>query len=458
MPDDLNNKMDEMLRDYARKRRNIPDPQMHPATRKMLQGEVARVYQQEQREAKAPGFLARMRRFWPQFAIGLATVLVLLGILIPGQLRQSQRTVKSEGKPAAQTRSLADKEVEELNAPAQAPTEANLQKKIELAQEAESKERLDDLKMKDSGRADNTSRLQTAPSAPAAAAPSREIQLGLEAGKSERNRAESDVSLNEPTLKQQIPISSAAQENRRAYSFKAPVLAQDEALSEKPGKLDTAAAPALAEKRSANVVALRRASELTNLGGALRSKFVQVTTNQVLAGAALVSARSPVLSSFQLEQLGENLKIIDRDGSVYDGQVLTNTAPVEEAKNANVLETQIQRANPQSAANLAAAQQPQVQFLDNSLVNNFRASGVNRTLGKSVVVTGRLYERTNQSLATQNTQNTLNYQNQQKPATPLQVGAQLNQMNQLSIANRAIVGTATIDDTNQVPIQAISSE
>jgi len=52
----------------------------------------------------------------------------------------------------------------------------------------------------------------------------------------------------------------------------------------------------------------------------------------------------------------------------------------------------------------------------------------------------------------------LNYQNQQKPATPLQVGAQLNQMNQLSIANRAIVGTATIDDTNQVPIQAISSE
>src|SRR6185503_20209208 len=110
MPDDLNNKMDEMLRNYAQQRRNVPDPQMHPATRKVLQGEVARLYKKEE---KKPGFLGKMGRFWPQYAIGLAAVVVLLGVILPGQLG-SKSKLKANKPAVVQTTSESDKERSEV--------------------------------------------------------------------------------------------------------------------------------------------------------------------------------------------------------------------------------------------------------------------------------------------------------------------------------------------------------
>jgi hypothetical protein len=73
MPEDPNNRMDEMLKTYAEQRRKNPDIQIHPATRRMLQDEVARVYPSSQKKS---GALEVLRRFWPQLAIGGALALI----------------------------------------------------------------------------------------------------------------------------------------------------------------------------------------------------------------------------------------------------------------------------------------------------------------------------------------------------------------------------------------------
>ena len=58
---------------------------------------------------------------------------------------------------------------------------------------------------------------------------------------------------------------------------------------------------------------------------------MQVSTNNSVLGTAVASAPAyPVLTSFQLEQLGENLKFVDRDGSIYSGLVITNAQPLEQ--------------------------------------------------------------------------------------------------------------------------------
>ena len=62
---------------YASKRREEAGapPPLHPATRKLLQGEAARVWSAKK---SAPGFWAALLAGgWPRLAIGLSTILVL---------------------------------------------------------------------------------------------------------------------------------------------------------------------------------------------------------------------------------------------------------------------------------------------------------------------------------------------------------------------------------------------
>src|SRR5687767_4040910 len=78
MSDDPNKKMDELLKAYAKERRKTPEPNLHPATRKMLQSEVTRVL-----GGRSPGtsWLHRIRSFWPQLAFG-GSLCLILGIAV----------------------------------------------------------------------------------------------------------------------------------------------------------------------------------------------------------------------------------------------------------------------------------------------------------------------------------------------------------------------------------------
>src|SRR5205809_992969 len=77
-----NSKIEELLKAYAKKRREEMGAPMelHPAVRKMLQGEAAR-----QRPAPAPerkGFFSSFVQFWPRFAVAGAAVVLLSLVLV----------------------------------------------------------------------------------------------------------------------------------------------------------------------------------------------------------------------------------------------------------------------------------------------------------------------------------------------------------------------------------------
>src|SRR5262245_48061107 len=84
MPDTPDNNLEQQLRDYAQQRRDAAgSPEMHPATRQMLQAEVKQQLGTgaPANEASAAGWF----RFWPRLAfafgviavLGVATVLLL---------------------------------------------------------------------------------------------------------------------------------------------------------------------------------------------------------------------------------------------------------------------------------------------------------------------------------------------------------------------------------------------
>jgi hypothetical protein len=89
------------------------------------------------------------------------------------------------------------------------------------------------------------------------------------------------------------------------------------------------AAPATAGEFKSDAAASAPANTpLSDAGiaaGAAAQNFVQVNTRA--RSRALQPPLSNVLSAFQMERVGANVRIIDADGSVYKGEVLGRPAP-----------------------------------------------------------------------------------------------------------------------------------
>src|SRR6185503_10275342 len=95
MPDDPNRNLDEQLSAWARKRRDEAGApfELHPATRKLLQDEVARTFLQKSDEPAAePGGWWKM--FWPRFALAgslCLAMVILAGLLLPGLAKSKSK-------------------------------------------------------------------------------------------------------------------------------------------------------------------------------------------------------------------------------------------------------------------------------------------------------------------------------------------------------------------------------
>ena len=150
---------------------------------------------------------------------------------------------------------------------------------------------------------------------------------------------------------------------------------------------------------------------------------------------------APVLQSFQVLQNGDAISVVDRDGSVYQGSV--QVAAAERSQSAPV------EAPPQSqtkSVQLVVNQQQQA-------VQNyfFRVTGMNRTLKQNVVFSGNV-----EAIPGVTTNATQTFggsgggggitQNNQQIST--------NQL-QWQLSNSRVVGTAVIDRTNQIEINAV---
>jgi len=102
MPSEPENKIEELLKAYAKKRREDAGApfELHPATRKLLQGEVAR--RQPAAGTAAPSFFQLLAKLWPGVAVAGAMVVVLgVVIWISNPNSASDPQLASAKKPAS---------------------------------------------------------------------------------------------------------------------------------------------------------------------------------------------------------------------------------------------------------------------------------------------------------------------------------------------------------------------
>jgi hypothetical protein len=188
---------------------------------------------------------------------------------------------------------------------------------------------------------------------------------------------------------------------------------------------------------------------------AQQSKSVQIATAKMafssqnsFKNTSTTGNAVPVLANFQVQQNGNAIHIVDQDGSVYDGSLLLANAVAQnepvpvEMPAGEVTPPQIQ--NNDLGVDTNGLQTAQNNF--------FRVTGMNRTLRQNVMFIGNL-------LATSNT--TTNLQQSFGGRGGIGGGGgfggdQLQSVitNQLPWSSSRITGTAVINRTNHIEINA----
>jgi hypothetical protein len=159
----------------------------------------------------------------------------------------------------------------------------------------------------------------------------------------------------------------------------------------------------------------------------------------------------PVLVNFQVQQNGSAVRVVDADGSVYDGSLLPESAvaqnePAPAATTAPpaAVPAQVERAK-------TIASREELQTAQNYF---FRVTGTNRTLQQNVVFAGNLVAMANAMT---------NLQQSSSGSGGLgggggggnQMQSALTNQNQMPWSNSRIAGTAVIADTNHIEINAV---
>jgi hypothetical protein len=158
----------------------------------------------------------------------------------------------------------------------------------------------------------------------------------------------------------------------------------------------------------------------------------------------------PVLASFQLQQAGSKLQIVDGDGSVYSGSVRLEDA-VRRVRSAKA---EAPAATLAAKAPVEAPAQTTASSLDSDRPASqnyaFRVAGTNRSLNQRVVFTGNLVPDTNLAVALQVSTN-LSLEGGPGGAqnAPAQQG--LLQLNNSRISGKVVIGTGQAVEINALP-------
>jgi len=187
------------------------------------------------------------------------------------------------------------------------------------------------------------------------------------------------------------------------------------------------------------------------VGGTMQSLAQTGTASpqqNLYRNVSAVAPTAPVMQSFQVLQTGDAISVVDRDGSVYQGSIqvaaaVEHNTPVP-APGEAVVPLQIQTRTGPTAVN----GQPANQYYF------FRVAGTNQTLKQNVVFSGNVEAIPGAPANTQPMFGSgigggVDGAGKQLPAAT----ANASQHNWRSISR--IVGTAIIDDTNRIEINAV---
>lgn len=428
--------IEKLLRAAARKRRDEAGApfELHPADRRLLQGEVARQFPSAQREPRS-GYEV-LGQLWPRFAWAVAILAVLgvavwLVVPVPGRNEQTAllarkepaKDMKEEAPAASAIPSSAQ---ESLGAPAaggrvSAPSEMPA---LPMAEPAAASQ----LVARDSSAAKSESVVR------------QQRALSDSAQLADRRKAATGQGMISGSLSAPPPADFANKASRQQDEFAATTVA---------GRSDTPAspAPAMSSAAVADKAASLATKESDSSAKTLRNiqspgvvqRFVQVApgTSAKTLLAYKAKPAQPVLASFQVEQADSELRITDGDGSVYAGYVQVADA-VQRARLAKATGRAIEQG---ASANLDSDQLALQNY-------SFRVAGTNQTLRKQVVFTGNLIAITN-SIQLPSADTNLAFGIR---LGDLQAGS--NRQNLLPLLNSRIAGKVVIGSGKAIEINA----
>jgi hypothetical protein len=356
--------IEKALRAFAKKRRErAGDPvELHPANRRLLQDEATRrARKPEGRSSWLTFFRGGIK---PGVVYGLCAIafLVIAAAMFLPALSRAKFKGQYASKQAEEKRSRESFGLTVPATPAPEPM-SNLTSAVSLA---------------DASKQDNASTLSLDRAKRPDALPSPVVSLyfdsdlvagGSVASTGSIQDSSKNLTLNTPAFTT-APAASPPAVERDLSSVNGKPMAVTNGIDLSARQIADGSSDKLAKKESVNEV---------------RQRFVQVPNEKF----KVASNNLPVLVSFELVQSGSRLRIVDGDGSVYDGSV---------------------REGGPAWTGLAGiggeAQTRAIDSLDVKLGDNrvepvasrfFRVSGTNRTLNQMIVFAGELSIPTNQS-------------------------------------------------------------
>ena len=431
--------IEKLLRAAAKKRRDDAGAplELHPATRRLLQGEVARKYAKPGRESRS--FAQMLAQLWPRFAGG-AAIFALLALAVyvllpsPGTndretlLARNKRTPRAElaKQPVPSTAVAVGTTPAPLApAPGAAPQVVAFADQPSPALTMPARQLTTEREALTSDRLGVPLELAAREGPAAAAAP----QL---AGRKEAALTKAEASGGRPVeapagavsgglerryglISGSVPPASMPPAPAAPAPVAAPPAAAAFAAAGESAKLsnNSSALAGFAFKSAPEVASANRIKQASAATDGLLRYPAEArygakpgTTTQWFARVAPESKTKatladkaapahPVLASFQVEQAGRTLRIVDEDGSVYSGSVRL-AAPARRQRAAKAEGAAATRAPQTPGAVLE--ERPAASFDSDQPTQRsyfFRVTGTNRSLNKKVVFTGNLTAATN---------------------------------------------------------------
>lgn len=451
MPDEPNHEMDQLLRRYAKERRQGPDPALHPATRRMLQGEVARVHQKPASDARAM-ILGWLRRFWPYLAATAVLAVIVIDLARP-ERRPPGDMAAARPDAAEPRRELSSIPENPPPPPAPKPVPARSEKSLAFQYEESSPMPSAEQPAEQSPIVTVAPEFRRFQSSLPAPAPSGLDEVPAQ-DRALTERLGSRAAFAPPSS----PMERGATDGKTASAPEVASLAEpgDSGNLRTPAAREAASAPAAEIARSAATVngarsraveagiTLSRADQLANLGAARRTRFIQATNQP---GQALPG----LLPAFHVEALGDRIRFVDADGSIYEGRTLRQGEEINFPEVSQIsVGRQFSASDPDTPGAAPLRWPTEGLMITNATVSHFEVQGTNLSLGLPVLVRGQLVEK-----SARTTPRGIAGVAADTQGEPLELRSDSAR---LPRTRAAIVGTAQLGATNIQPFRALAPE
>jgi hypothetical protein len=451
--------IEKVLRAYAKKRRDEAGAplELHPATRRLLQGEAAR-------RAPKPGdphpwwktlFLLTRPRL--AFALSAVAITLVAAVLVVPALRSSTRAPET----TFASRHAGEREAALAPPPASAPVPA-------VVEASQPVVRPEPVRGKGAPATVGPSRQSRDAATPAESlpAPPRPVQSKSAQPTSIQTRVNGKAFADAtaagdkfeetaPSPIPSLPPASIVAEQRPAELAKAggPATPLKSVEGEAMAGASQGAVGRLSMGTGANTqlkMDFKRVDAAAQTAAALNvasQRYVQVATPPGSAGQrAFAGASTPqVLNSFQVLQNNQELEVVDEDGSVYRGYIEPEKALAQTPLNG----TEKLKDALSGSDRLAPTQQMSVTSAQELSAQNyvFRVAGTNRSLNQNVEFSGNVIVL-NDSYQYRNAPPSLGTAGQFQNIT-------VNQALQPALSNSRISGTAVIGNQKEIQINAL---